>query len=71
MRHVQGNGADLAWQKASASGGNGCVEVASLPQGGVAVRDSKVKTGPVLTFDRHEWACFVDGVSKGEFDDLL
>jgi hypothetical protein len=23
----------------------------------------------VLVYDRHEWACFLDGVRKGEFDD--
>lgn len=23
----------------------------------------------VLVFDRNEWACFLDGVRKGEFDD--
>jgi hypothetical protein len=25
--------------------------------------------GRVLVYDRHEWACFLDGVRKGEFDD--
>jgi hypothetical protein len=61
---------DLAWRKASASGANGCVEVAPLPDGGVAVRDSKDATGPVLSFTPLEWAAFRDGMSKGEFDHL-
>ena len=60
----------LAWQKASASGTNGCVEVAPLPGGGVAVRDSKDTAGPVLSFTRHEWVSFLDGLDKGEFDHL-
>jgi hypothetical protein len=60
----------LAWRKARSSGNDGCVELAPLPDGGVAVRDSKVEAGPVLTFTRHEWACFRDGIAQGEFDDL-
>jgi hypothetical protein len=60
----------LAWQKARASGGGGCVELAPLPDGGVAVRDSKDTDGPILSFTPHEWACFLDGMAKGEFDHL-
>lgn len=60
--------ATLSWRKASASNNNGCVEVAPLPDGGMAVRDSKETGGPVLAFTQHEWACFLDGVAKGEFD---
>jgi hypothetical protein len=67
-------GSDLTlmrWRKASASGSAGCVEVAPLPDGGIAVRDSKDATGPVLSFTRHEWLSFLDGMSKGEFDHLV
>jgi uncharacterized protein DUF397 len=58
---------ELEWRTASASGGNGCVEVAKLPDGGMAVRDSKNRSGPALVFTRHEWRCFADGMAKGEF----
>jgi hypothetical protein len=59
---------DLNWRKATASNGSqGCVEVADLPDGGVALRDSKYPDGPHLYFDAHEWDCFLDGVTKGEF----
>ena len=61
---------DLIFRKASASGGNnsnGCVEVADLPAGAKAIRDSKDRGGPVLRFTAHEWACFTDGVVRGEF----
>ena len=61
----------LAWRKASASGSNGCVEVAPLAGGGIAVRDSKDPSGPVLSFTRHEWVSFLDGLGKGEFDHLV
>ncbi len=34
----------------------------------VAVRDSKDRQGPVLTFTPAEWRAFVVGVRSGEFD---
>jgi hypothetical protein len=55
------------WRKSSRSGGNGCVEVAFVG-GKIAVRDSKDKSGPALTFTLHEWDAFVGGVRDGEFD---
>ncbi len=58
----------LAWRKASASGTNGCVEVAPLTNGGVAVRDSKDPSGPTLSFTRREWSLFREGMKSGEFD---
>jgi Domain of unknown function (DUF397) len=62
-------GSQLAWRKASASQTNGnCVEVAVLPGGGVAVRDSKDPEGPVLRFTAAEWSAFAEGVAAGEFD---
>jgi Domain of unknown function (DUF397) len=61
----------LDWRKATASGNNGCVEVAPLTDGGVAVRDSKDPQSPVLAFTRREWTAFLDGMGKGEFDHLV
>jgi hypothetical protein len=55
------------WRKSSWSQMNGCVEVAFL-EGGVAVRDSKDRRGPVLRFTTDEWAAFLNGVRNGEFD---
>jgi hypothetical protein len=58
------------WRKASRSNGNGgnnCVEVAFLDTG-VAVRDSKNRTGPALMFTQAEWTAFVDSAKDGEFD---
>ena len=62
--------ADAVWRKASYSNGNGgnCVEVADLPAGGHAVRDSKKPTGPALMFTAAEWVAFTAGVRAGEFD---
>jgi Domain of unknown function (DUF397) len=61
--------AGLSWTKSSLSFSNGnCVEVASMADGGVAVRDSKHPDGPVLRFTPGEWDAFVGGVRNGEFD---
>ena len=46
------------------------MELAALPGGGIAVRDAKDPSGPVLSFTRHEWVSFLDGLDKGEFDQL-
>jgi hypothetical protein len=61
---------DLRWRTSSFSGNNGaCVEVADLPDGGRAVRDTKDKgAGPILRFTPAEWQAFVAGVKDGEFD---
>jgi hypothetical protein len=58
------------WQKSTYSmGAAQCVELARLPGGDVAVRDSKDQNGPVLRFSASEWRAFISGVKKGsEFD---
>ncbi|WP_054814680.1 DUF397 domain-containing protein [Nocardia arizonensis] len=48
-------------------GGGECVEVAFIG-GGVAVRDSKNRSGPVLRFTSSEWRAFLAAVRGGEFD---
>jgi hypothetical protein len=74
------------WRKPSASGGGNCVEVrwrksshsnghstcveARACAGGVEVRDSKNPGGPVLSYTPAEWAAFLHGVKRGEFDRL-
>jgi hypothetical protein len=62
--------AGAVWRKSSRSNGNGgaCVEVADLPDGSRAVRDSKDQGGPTLLFTPAEWRAFVEGVKQGEFD---
>ena len=59
------------WRKSRASNSSGsCVEVAALPGGEVAVRNSRFPIGPALIYRRDEMAAFVAGVKNGEFDDL-
>jgi hypothetical protein len=59
---------ELNWFKSSASGANGCVEVAHMPGGGVGLRDSKDHAKPAHYFDANEWAAFLTGAKAGEFD---
>jgi len=58
------------WKKSTRSGGSGgnCVEVAELPDGGWAIRDSKNPAGPILFITSGERDAFVAGVKSGEFD---
>lgn len=59
------------WRKSSASNPTGnCVELAELPDGGIAVRNSRQPAGPTLVYTRAEIAAFIVGVRAGEFDDL-
>lgn len=59
----------LTFVKSSFSGGNGaCVEVAALPDGGRAVRDTKDRQGGTQFYTPAEWSAFVAGVKAGEFD---
>jgi hypothetical protein len=58
------------WVKSSLSFANGnCVEVAELPSGYIAFRNSRFHN-TVLVFTPNEWSAFIGGVHKGEFDAL-
>ena len=60
------------WRKSRASNSSGCcVEIAELPGGSVAVRNSRDKSGPALIWPRTELERFIRGVKSGEFDALL
>ena len=47
--------------------GNTCVQARVHADGSVDIRNSKRPEGEMLTFDREEWAAFVEGVLRGEF----
>jgi hypothetical protein len=62
----------VTWRKSRQSNPSGnCVEVAALPGGDVAVRNSRHPSGPALVYTRAEITAFLAGVKDGEFDDLI
>ena len=59
----------VEWVKSARSNQSGnCVEVAQLPGGGVAVRNSRYPEGPALVYTQAEMAAFVAGAKDGDFD---
>ena len=59
---------DARWFKSRFCSSDGCVEVAHLSGGNVALRDSKDAAKAPHVFDRDEWSAFIAGVKDGEFD---
>jgi hypothetical protein len=67
--------ADLDWQRSGT--GAGSLEVAFVGDGAdrpdgadadwILLRVAEDPAGRVLVYDRNEWACFLDGVGRGEF----
>ena len=59
------------WVKASRSAQQGdCVEQRRHDDR-IEVRDSKDRSGPVLRFTPAEFAAWLDGAKRGEFDHLV
>ncbi|WP_243775890.1 DUF397 domain-containing protein [Actinomadura nitritigenes] len=62
----------LVWQKSRRSNPSGnCVEMAELPNGEIAVRNSRDPEGAVLVYTREEVEAFVGGAKDGDFDHML
>ncbi|MEV7013993.1 DUF397 domain-containing protein [Streptosporangium sp. NPDC051022] len=62
----------VVWRKSHFSNPSGnCVEMAALPGGAVAIRNSRDPQGPALIYSPHELDAFVQGVKGGDFDDLI
>ena len=60
------------WQKSQHSNPNGaCVELATLPTGEIAMRNSRFPAGPALVYTRAEITAFLAGAKDGEFDHIL
>jgi hypothetical protein len=68
MSHISG----LTWKKSRRSNPSGnCVEVAELPDGDIAFRDSHDPHGPVLMYSRAEIRTFFDDTKDGDFDQVI
>ena len=62
----------VTWRKSTASNPNGdCVELALLPAGEIAIRNSRGPRGSALIYTRAEIVAFLEGAKAGEFDDLV
>lgn len=62
----------VIWRKSRHSNSQGtCVELASLPGGAIALRNSRHPDGPALVYTPAEIDAFLRGAKDGEFDDLL
>lgn len=60
------------WIKSRHSNAEGnCVEVASLADGSVAIRNSRHPEGPALVYTPAEIAAFLAGAKDGDFDHLM
>jgi hypothetical protein len=63
---------EASWQKSSRSNSQGnCVELAELPTGQIAIRNSRCPDGPTLIYTRTEIEALILGVKDGDFDNLI
>lgn len=63
---------EAAWLKSSHSNSQGtCVEMAKLPDGQIAVRNSRHPEGPVLIYTCAEIEALIKGAQDGDFDNLI
>ncbi len=62
----------VRWQKSHYSNSQGtCVEMALLPGGDIAVRNSRDPNGPTLIYTKAEIQALLQGAKDGDFDNLL
>jgi Domain of unknown function (DUF397) len=62
----------VRWQKSRFSNSQGtCVELARLPGGEIAVRNSRHPDGPALIYTQAEIHALIQGAKAGDFDNLL
>jgi hypothetical protein len=57
------------WRIATMSQDTNCVQVRG-DNDMIVVGNSRLPDGPFLSYTKDEWAAFLDGAKKGEFDDF-
>jgi Domain of unknown function (DUF397) len=62
---------ELDWQVAGDADAGSGVEMARLPDGQIAVRNSADPQGPALIYTRAEIEALIGGAQDGDFDALL
>ena len=69
---IQASSLGVDWLKSRHSNAEGnCVEVAALPDGEIALRNSRDPHGPALVYTPAELAAFLAGAKDGAFDHLV
>lgn len=61
---MQHTAAPVTWRRSTACLNGACVEVAESPDT-FFVRDSKTVGGPILAFNRADWAAFIREITGG------
>jgi len=61
---------ELSWRVARSCDAGNCVRVASRDDM-VVIGDTKNPDSPPLAYTRSEWKTFVEGIRRGDFDDLM
>jgi hypothetical protein len=61
--------AELAWRVARQCNGGACVRVAR--SGDMVVIGDTKDSGAILSYSQDEFRTFVEGIRRGDFDDLL
>lgn len=61
---------NLSWRVALQCNGGSCIQVAATGNK-IVIGDSKSPGGPFLTYSQNEWIAFVEGVRRGDFNDLI
>ncbi|GAA5120817.1 DUF397 domain-containing protein [Haloechinothrix salitolerans] len=62
----------VVWRKSTRSNPSGnCVELAWLPTGEIALRNSRDPQGAVLVYSRAEIGAFIASAKQGDWDDLV
>ena len=63
---------DAEWQSSQHGDGQAAqVEMAVLPGGSIAMRNSRDPVGPALIYTHAEIEAFIAGAKDGDFDDLI
>jgi hypothetical protein len=61
------DGTVTTFRRSSHCSGGSCIEVGFLPDGRVALRDTRSSLRRHLTFTECAWASFLDAVRRGRF----
>ena len=65
--HAELAGATWFGSKLSSATG-GCLHIAHVRPGWVAIKDTEDPTNPPFVVTAHVWECLLDGAKNGEFD---